>query len=96
MANASSIQNNLDLRLHNVKNYFCSIKTLKSFEVLLFSILFSISISDYITMGQGTSRLNWECSCEDGKFNLSATYEEQKFSPTETIGKILIQFFPDG
>jgi hypothetical protein len=39
-------------------------------------------------MGQGTSRLNWACSCEDGKFNLSATYEEQKFSPTETIGKV--------
>jgi hypothetical protein len=38
-------------------------------------------------MGQGTSRLNWACSCEDGKFNLSATYEEQKYSPTETIGK---------
>ncbi|PSN52812.1 hypothetical protein C0J52_09695 [Blattella germanica] len=35
-------------------------------------------------MGQGTSRLNWVCSCEDGKFNLSATYEEQKPSPSET------------
>jgi hypothetical protein len=39
-------------------------------------------------MGQGTSHLNWACSCEDGKFNLSATYEEQKFSPTETTGKV--------
>lgn len=38
-------------------------------------------------MGQGISRLNWVCSCEDGKFNLSATYEEQKFKPTETTGK---------
>jgi hypothetical protein len=38
-------------------------------------------------MGQGTSRLNWVCSCEDGKFNLSATYEEQKFKPAETTGK---------
>lgn len=38
-------------------------------------------------MGQGTSRLNWACSCEDGNFNLSATYEQQKFSPTETNGK---------
>ncbi|XP_069682280.1 uncharacterized protein [Periplaneta americana] len=35
-------------------------------------------------MGQGTSRLNWVCSCEDGKFNLSATYEEQKPSSPET------------
>ncbi|KAJ9599824.1 hypothetical protein L9F63_009864 [Diploptera punctata] len=35
-------------------------------------------------MGQGTSRLNWVCSCEDGKFNLTATYEEQKSSSTET------------
>ena len=38
-------------------------------------------------MGQGTSRLNWECTCEDGKFNLTATYEEQKFKSTETSGK---------
>jgi hypothetical protein len=46
-----------------------------------------ISVSDYIAMGQGTSHLNWVCSCEDGKFNLSATYKEQKLRPTETTGK---------
>lgn len=56
-------------------------KILKSSKTLL------ISVSDYIAMGQGTSRLNWVCSCEDGKFNLSATYEEQKLKPTETTGK---------
>jgi hypothetical protein len=38
-------------------------------------------------MGQGTSRLNWVCSHEDGKFNLSATYEEQKSNQTESAGK---------
>jgi hypothetical protein len=46
-----------------------------------------MSVSEYIAMGQGTSHLKWVCSHEDGKFNLSATYEEQKFSPTETAGK---------
>jgi hypothetical protein len=46
-----------------------------------------MTVSEYTVMGQGTSRLNWVCSHEDGKFNLSATYEEQKLNQTESAGK---------
>ncbi|PNF26432.1 hypothetical protein B7P43_G16610 [Cryptotermes secundus] len=65
--------------------YKSSPSTVACISVRSLQKYYSFSISEHITMGQGTSRLNWACSCEDGKFNLSATYEEQKFSPTETI-----------